>query len=189
MIAYNNSQNEKDEAVARAEHHRDTGMLQAGTYGQLNGTFHGCDVGCDAFDITGMIQKVPHQITAKYFGFPEWLEQLRDTIFEGLSQNKRVDHSDSILRSVCCTWRRDNCQDMRLQLHTQPSTRHRIAYSRHRIPLRGPCAKSRLRKIHFDKALSIHRLRYYCRHHRIHPDQSFRHRKFEFGTRPKIRHH
>ena len=89
MLAYNNDKEFKERAVAAAMHHRDADMLISGTYGQMNGKFHGCSVGCDAYDITGKIIDDPHSTTAKYFGFPEWLERLRDTIFEGLDKTAR----------------------------------------------------------------------------------------------------
>jgi hypothetical protein len=82
--SYRNDPNFKAECIASAEKHVSQDMLKNGTYGKMNGEFHGCSVGCDAFDITGEIQDEPHSITADNFGWPEWLERCRDTFFENL---------------------------------------------------------------------------------------------------------
>jgi len=87
--AYHNNPEEKKRAVKRAIHHKEAAMLISGTYGEFDGKFKGCSVGCDAYDITGAVQISPHLITAKYFGFPEWVERLRDRIYEGLPQAKK----------------------------------------------------------------------------------------------------
>ena len=81
----------KARAVEHAKRHRDQDMLLTGTYGKMNGAFRGCSVGCDAYDITGTIVDAPHAITAEYFGFPVWLEHLRDVLFENLPDTERKD--------------------------------------------------------------------------------------------------
>lgn len=90
VLSYHNNPKLKEDAVASAQRHQDLDMLLAGTYGHPeNGlAFKGCSVGCDAFDISGSTD-TPHKTTADYYGFPEWLERLRDTLFEGLDQESR----------------------------------------------------------------------------------------------------
>ena len=94
MTSYNNDPEFKKKAVEAAIRHREMDMLISGDYGSdsING-FKGCSIGCDAFDITGNVPNNPHQTTAKYFGFPEWLEHLRDKIFEGLESLEDADRS------------------------------------------------------------------------------------------------
>lgn len=92
MLTYHSDESLKQRAVEAAKRHRDQDMLLAGTYGTMNGAFRGCSVGCDAYDITGkLLEDGYHRITAEYFGFPEWLERLRDSIFEGLPNDERRD--------------------------------------------------------------------------------------------------
>src|SRR5690606_5332993 len=92
MLTYHSDESLKQRAVEAAKRHRDQDMLLAGTYGRMDGTFRGCSVGCDAYDITGeLLADGYHRITAEYFGFPEWLERLRDAIFEGLPNDERRD--------------------------------------------------------------------------------------------------
>ena len=91
-LSYHNSEELKSKAVADAKRHRDQDILIAGTYGKMNGAFRGCSVGCDVFDIKGEIfVDNPHSVTAEYFGFPEWLEHLRDWCFEHLPEGERQD--------------------------------------------------------------------------------------------------
>ena len=87
-LSYHNKPELKAKAVAMARHHRGDGMLLAGIYGFTEGgLFKGCSVGCDAYDILGYPElDSPHKITAEYFGFPEWLEHLRDILFENLTE-------------------------------------------------------------------------------------------------------
>src|SRR5690242_11693195 len=87
----------KAEKVAFALHHREADMLVSGTYVEkANGGFHGCSVGCDAISIALAKKENPlllggghHAYVANYFGTPEWLEYLRDSIFESLPSGER----------------------------------------------------------------------------------------------------
>ena len=100
MISYNNDPAFKKKAVEAAVRHRDMDMLVVGSYGvRING-FKGCSIGCDAFDITGEITGEPHQTTADYFGFPMWLELLRDSIFERLPVIDRVNWHVDIKKAI-----------------------------------------------------------------------------------------
>ena len=83
--------------LARAIRHAEQDRLIAGTYHQMNGKPKGCSVGCDAFDIHIESGKEPadfndsgcHLAVAENDGTPEWLERLRDKVFEGLPESKR----------------------------------------------------------------------------------------------------
>ena len=99
MLSYHNKPELKALAIKAAQHHADQDMLIKGTYGHIDGSFKGCSVGCDAYDImlaqgeskksiNSLISNDPHQITSEYFGFPAWLEKLRDTLFEHLEDNE-----------------------------------------------------------------------------------------------------
>tara|TARA_R110000868_G_C10761196_1_gene753919 strand:+ start:70 stop:825 length:756 start_codon:yes stop_codon:yes gene_type:complete len=78
---------QKEARVARAKRHVAADMLIAGAYIE-NG--RGCSVGCDAREIKGRDPDDDyHAIVAAHDGTPEWLEHLRDAIFEGLPADKR----------------------------------------------------------------------------------------------------
>jgi hypothetical protein len=63
-----------------------------GTYGHMNGTFKGCDIGCTIHSakVLGVIPQDTgwdsHETVAKLFGLPIELPQLFDAIFEGTTK-------------------------------------------------------------------------------------------------------
>jgi hypothetical protein len=77
--------------IARAEQHARADRLISRSYSDDDNHSLGCSVGCDAIDIEGWKEKYdnPHAIVANHDGTPEWLERLRDAIFEGLPADKR----------------------------------------------------------------------------------------------------
>jgi len=89
---------QKKNRIARAVFHAEQDRLIAGTYIKLNGKPKGCSVGCDLIDIELERGIELDQITdddchlkvAEHDGTPEWLERLRDTIFEGLPESDRI---------------------------------------------------------------------------------------------------
>ena len=101
MTSYNNNPEFKKKAIEAAIRHRDMDMLMIGTYGRKNiYGFKGCSVGCDYLDINGEATDKPHQTTADYFGFPIWMEHLRDKIFEGLEEADRVNWHVDIKQAI-----------------------------------------------------------------------------------------
>ena len=76
--------------IERAKRHAEADMLIAGCY--VSGG-KGCSVGCDAIDILGIEGAKGgglHKIVADNDGTPEWLEHLRDVVFEGLPDDRRA---------------------------------------------------------------------------------------------------
>lgn len=81
------------EFLARARAHRDADILIAGVYATWSGTFLGCSIGCHLRDIVPRsttalsIQAMEdkHAIVAEHYGYPVWLAQMQDLIFEGLA--------------------------------------------------------------------------------------------------------
>lgn len=82
MLTYHNNPAVKAARINRHKQHIEADRLVKGTYG--NAEHRGCSVGCDAMDITGYVCVYPHAIVAEHDGIPEWIEHLRDAIFEGL---------------------------------------------------------------------------------------------------------
>lgn len=78
---------QKEARIARAKRHVAADLLITGAYVDHG---KGCSVGCDALEIVGRDPGANyHRIVADHDGTPEWLEQLRDVIFEGLPADKR----------------------------------------------------------------------------------------------------
>lgn len=102
VLSYHGKPELKAWAVAAAKRHRDLDMLMAGAYGAVLGDnkFHGCSVGCDAYEIIGDEVDTPHKTTAAYFGFPLWLEYLRDQLFEGLPEPDRYDFHPELKEAI-----------------------------------------------------------------------------------------
>ena len=89
MLSFNNDPALKALHVAQAEHHFAADMLLAGTYGENDdGAFKGCSVGCFAHDIDPKADDYHATVASARF-LPEWLIQLQDAIFEGLSETDR----------------------------------------------------------------------------------------------------
>ena len=81
----------KSARIERAKQHAAADRLRSGFYTDAKNHSIGCSVGCDAIDIAGWQGEYsnPHAIVAQHDGTPEWLEHLRDRIFEGLPPNRR----------------------------------------------------------------------------------------------------
>lgn len=101
MNAYHNKESLKLETIANAKRHAAQDMLIKGTYGEMNGQFRGCSIGCDAFDITGEVEsELPYKITAEYYGFPEWVEHIREHFFENLPEDKSKNWHVDLKKSI-----------------------------------------------------------------------------------------
>jgi len=82
--------------IARAEKHARLDLLVAGSYidNRSSSQLKGCSVGCDAIDIQirndveiwELVDENCHKIVAEHDGTPEWLEHLRDAVFENCLQ-------------------------------------------------------------------------------------------------------
>lgn len=85
------TEEKKAARIERAMKHAELDRLMAGTYVQGS---RGCSVGCDAIDILGADKAASdgtdyHAVVAEHDGTSEWLEHLRDAVFEGLPADKR----------------------------------------------------------------------------------------------------
>jgi hypothetical protein len=74
LVAYHNSQAEKDAILAQLAHHREADELIKGQYWQDG---KGCAVGCT-------VHSSNHMAYEEQFGIPVMLAMLEDCIFEGL---------------------------------------------------------------------------------------------------------
>jgi len=79
--------------VERAKRHRDTDMLLKGNFIHGEEVPKACSVGCDLIDISDepwneIDTEGCHAKVAAHDGTAEWIEMLRDKIFEGLPTDK-----------------------------------------------------------------------------------------------------
>lgn len=88
LLSYKNDVKLKKSFVAEIEKHRKADQIIKGTYGEENGKWRGCAVGCSIHSLNRMQGKTystsDHSVYEKALGIPEWLARLEDTIFEGL---------------------------------------------------------------------------------------------------------
>lgn len=83
MLTFYSDPARKQARIDRAKKHVEMDRLVSGFY-RDGETDRGCSVGCDAIDICNDTGTSPHGVVSEYDGVPEWLEHLRDVIFEGL---------------------------------------------------------------------------------------------------------
>lgn len=114
-----------------ARRHRDADMLRSGTYGEMNGRFHACSIGCFAYEVAperfsasaGWRDDDHHRIVAEAYGYPEWLARLQDTVFEGLPPEARLDWHVQIADAIAARKR-----DWRTILHAVHAAILRVSY-------------------------------------------------------------
>src|SRR3990167_4401170 len=89
MLSFNNDQQLKKAIVTEMEKHSKNDQIIKGTYGEMNGKWRGCAVGCAIHSINAVLKKEfetdDHTAFEKAIG-PEWLARLQDSIFEGLPE-------------------------------------------------------------------------------------------------------
>jgi hypothetical protein len=121
------------ELLEQAKAHYTADMLLKGTYGEdYGGEFRGCSVGCHLFhikpdmspeEISDLDNK--HEIVADYYGYPEWLALLQDTLFEGLPDGENAKWHVQLAEAIAS---RDGAIDWRETLHRVHIGILRISY-------------------------------------------------------------
>ena len=91
--------------VADMVAHREADRIIAGTYGEGSGPdWQGCAVGCGVHTINRLarldLEDSDHAGLADALGWPEWLTQLTDSIFEGLPFQARAEWPERLARAV-----------------------------------------------------------------------------------------
>jgi len=89
---------QKAEFLEQSKAHFATDMLIQGTYSRGDAeNFKGCSVGCHLYHIKSkwspeqIHTNSRHAIVSGYYGYPEWLALLQDTIFEGLPNGESAE--------------------------------------------------------------------------------------------------
>ena len=114
-----------------ARKHRAADMLRSGTYGEMNGEFHACSVGCFAYEVAperfsdsaGWADDEPHRIVAEAYDYPEWLVWLQDRVSEGIPPEARLDWHVQIADAIAARKR-----DWQTILHAVHAAILRISY-------------------------------------------------------------
>jgi hypothetical protein len=90
--------------LGEIERHRKADQIIKGTYGEENGTWKGCAVGCSIHSINILKGKEyetnDHHIYETQLGIPEWLAKVEDTIFEGLPTEDAMLWPEQFTRAV-----------------------------------------------------------------------------------------
>ncbi|WP_299076647.1 hypothetical protein [uncultured Paraglaciecola sp.] len=83
---------QKSALVAATKQHAELDILIRGTYGRDDyGTFKACSVGCLAHDIDPHADEHElHKIVSVFYGYPEWLVHLQDSLFENTEKDIHV---------------------------------------------------------------------------------------------------
>jgi hypothetical protein len=91
LVTYLNTPSLKVALLAEIEQHEQADLIVKGTYGQLNGVWHGCAIGCSLRSLNILQhQRDPNvntNVHARYvteLGLPLWLAYLEDNVFERL---------------------------------------------------------------------------------------------------------
>jgi len=100
MLTFYSDPSKKQERIDRHKRHIEADRLMAGCYQDEWNPLKGCSVGCDAIDISGDADGNCHKVVAEHDGVPEWLEHLRDAIFEGLPDSERAGWHLSLAEAI-----------------------------------------------------------------------------------------
>jgi hypothetical protein len=95
LLAYHGDRKLKARFLKEMRWHRDQDMIVKGTYGEENGAWRGCAVGCSLHSMSRIkdepIKTDTHKLYEPLLGIPEWLARLEDSIFEGLPDESAPD--------------------------------------------------------------------------------------------------
>ena len=100
MLTFYSDPAKKQERIERHKRHIEADRLMAGCYQDESNPLKGCSVGCDAIDISGDADGNCHKVVAEHDGVPEWLEHLRDAVFEGLPEDERAGWHLALAESI-----------------------------------------------------------------------------------------
>ncbi len=94
----------KEDMLAEVQKHRKQDQIIQGTYGEQNGKWRGCAVGCSIHSVNALkgkkYQTNNHKVYETELGIPEWLARLEDTIFEGLPVAKAKLWPEQFIKAI-----------------------------------------------------------------------------------------
>jgi len=104
MQAYNNDIEFKKNLVCMSEAHMHADEFIQGDYGQINGTFRGCSLGCTIHDVNKIMglkgDFSDHSFLSDSIGIPVFLTQLQEYVFEGLDIDDAKKWTPRFLSSI-----------------------------------------------------------------------------------------
>ena len=105
MLAYNNDPKLRRAFLAQIRLHRKQDQIVKGTYGQQNGHWRGCAVGCSIHSlnaIQGTTYSTDDHAASEKIGIPQALYRLQDSIFEGLPSKKNAAFVVDFAQAIPC---------------------------------------------------------------------------------------
>lgn len=103
LQAFNNDKKLKTGLLKEVKKHYEQDQIVKGSYGQMNGQWSGCAVGCSIRSynlLTGSDFSTSIHKTFEKFGIPEWLARVDDTIFEGLPEERAKKWPGEFLKAI-----------------------------------------------------------------------------------------
>ena len=104
LVSYHNNPKLKNSIIDEMREHQNADLIIKGRYGQENGVFKGCAVGCAIHSMNVRLGKhYPTNSHVSYeeaIGVPEWLARLHDTIFEGLPDKENTQFAVDLLAAI-----------------------------------------------------------------------------------------
>jgi len=104
MRAYHNDALLKKDMVSEVMRHQRADMIIKGTYGEENGIWRGCAVGCSIHSYNlkrnKTIKTSDHNAYERVLGIPESLARLEDYLFETMSDDKALKFPAEFLRAI-----------------------------------------------------------------------------------------
>ena len=104
MKAYNNDPKLKKLILAEVVKHRKADQIVQGTYGQENGKWEGCAVGCSIHSLNIKLGKNygtgNHSVYEKELGIPKELAYIEDALFEEMSVKDSKTWPERFLKAI-----------------------------------------------------------------------------------------
>lgn len=123
MQSFHNDESFKAQMLEAAEAHRLADEYISGTYhDEDREVFHGCSVGCSLYDVQKLRGvKVDgyenHSQLAEALGVPEWFTHLQDSLFEGVSAERRPKLTGELLGAIPVGMTADAWEGVEHKLH------------------------------------------------------------------------
>jgi hypothetical protein len=104
MLSYHNDPSLKSLVVQEMKKHQAQDQFIKGSYGEVNGKFKGCAVGCTIDSINVILGKSydtsSHSALEEAIGIPEWLSLLHDSFFENLPVGENSQFAVDFLEAI-----------------------------------------------------------------------------------------
>jgi len=104
MLSYHSDKNLKNLVVCEMKKHQEQDQFIKRTYGEKNGKFKGCAIGCTIDSLNLVFNKnyktSDHKVLEEAIGIPEWLARLQDAFFENLPTGENSQFAIDFLAAI-----------------------------------------------------------------------------------------